>query len=110
MRGPRAIINGSDVRLGVAVPRSARIVTGPKQQSEIAFVLRGFARVQGEILTSYIARTLDSEGEPVGYTKLTGVALLRNLKQAAVFHRLPDTFRFKDVKLLYGKEIDSRSL
>ena len=59
--------------------------------------------MQGEILTSYIARTLDSEGEPVGYTKLTGVALLRNLKQAAVFHRLPDTFRFKDVKLLYGK-------
>jgi putative DNA primase/helicase len=103
-RGAGALINASDVRIGVAEPRSAR---PGKDNEEIAFLTRGFARVHGEIPTSYIARSLDNSGMPLGYTKLAGVHLLFNLEQEAAYHRLPKSFRFKGARQAYGKASQS---
>ena len=106
-RGPSALINGSDVRIGVAKPQSTRISVPGKENAEIAFVTRGFARVHGEIPVSYIARTFDSSGKPLGYTRLTGVDLLFNSEHEAAYHKLPNLFRFKDAKLIFGKGAES---
>jgi putative DNA primase/helicase len=101
-RGPRALFNGSDVRLGMAEPRSAKIRV-PIGDAELAFLVRGFARVRGEIPLTYVARELDNDGKPLGYRKLTGVELSFNSEQEGAFHRLPNCFRYKVAHLTYGK-------
>jgi AAA domain-containing protein len=104
VRGPRALINGADIRLGFAVPASAGYVPAQGGQSEeIALVMRGFGRVRGEIPTTYLARVSDEDGDPLGYRRLTGVALLFNGDQEAAFAKLPDSFRFKEGQKVYGK-------
>jgi hypothetical protein len=102
VRGPRVLFNGSDVRIGVAEPHSARIRIANKD-AEIAFVTRGFARVRGEIPISYISRVFDSAGKPLGYEKLTGEELLFNAEQETCYRELPDFFRFTQARRIYGK-------
>ena len=95
-RGPRALINGSDVRLGVDEPHLGSL------PQEVALVMRGFERVRGEIPFFYLARVLDDDGEPLGYRRVTGSSLLpANQRQA--FKKLPETFRFKEAKGVYDK-------
>jgi hypothetical protein len=96
-RGPGALINGADVRLGLERPSSRGLA-----RDEIALVLRGWMRVRGEIPPIYLARACDEEGEPKGYYALTGASLLPKEQQEA-FSALPQTFRFKDAKHAYGK-------
>ncbi|MBI3695335.1 MAG: AAA family ATPase [Acidobacteria bacterium] len=95
-RGPRALINACDLRLGVDKPGSSAV------NAEVALVLRGFRRVRGEIPTTYLAR-VDDDGDPLGYRRITGAGLLFNPDQQAVFAKLPDCFRFKNAQLAYGK-------
>ena len=104
VRGPRALINGADIRLGFAVPASAGYVPAQGGQAEeIALVMRGFGRVRGEIPTTYLARVSDEDGDPLGYRRLTGAALLFNGDQEAAFAKLPESFRFKEGQRVYGK-------
>lgn len=100
-RGAGALINGSDIRLGIDVPTSAGSANGRRE--EVALLWRGFGRVRGEIPTTYLARVCDANGEPLGYNRLTGTALLFNQEQEAAFGKLPDSFRFKDAQTIYGK-------
>ena len=51
----------------------------------------------------YLNRTLDENGDPLGYAKMTGVKLLANDDMEAAFKKLPDKFRHKDAKETYGK-------
>lgn len=103
-RGCRVLINGSDVRIGIAEPGVSGIVSETSgNREEIALVLRGFGRVRGEIPLTYIARVLDEDGEPLGYKKLTGASLLFNESQSATFGKLPERFRFKDAQSVYRK-------
>ena len=95
-RGPRVLINGSDVRLGVDEPHSKSL------PQEVAIVMRGFERVRGEIPLFYLARVLDEDGEPLGYRKVTGASLLPETQREA-FTKLPDTFRFKEAKRIYER-------
>lgn len=53
-RGPRLLINGSDVRIGLDEPDSR----------ENCLMVRGFRRVDGEFPPIHIKRVLDDEGEP----------------------------------------------
>lgn len=105
-RGARSLINGTDVRLGVDLPsgRSGppRRATGDTNE-EISLVLRGFGRVRGEIGPFYVARSLDEEGEPLGYRRLMGVELLFNEGQEAAYSQLPAEFPFCEAKRLYGR-------
>lgn len=103
-RGCRALVNGSDVRIGIDEPAASGVIRSSKGNlEEVALVLRGFGRVRGEIPLTYIARVLDEDGEPMGYKKLTGASLLFNEGQSATFGKLPDRFRFKDAQLTYCK-------
>ena len=95
-RGPRVLINGSDVRFAVDELHSKSL------PQEIALVMRGFERVRGEIPFFYLARVLDDDGEPLGYRRVTGSSLLPAYQREA-FTKLPDTFRFKEAMQVYGK-------
>jgi AAA domain len=90
-RGPRSLINASDVRLAVDVPGTSVGIRNahPAARSQIALVLRGFGRVHGEIGPVYIARAFDDEGEPVGYRRMAGIELLFNERQEETLSQLP---------------------
>ena len=94
-RGPRAIINGTDVRLAVDLP-------GVASHNDADLVIGGFGRVRGPIPLVNVARVMDADGEPLGYSRLTGLALLPKDQQAP-FDRLPPHFRFTEAKKIYGK-------
>lgn len=103
-RGARALINAVDVRLGVDVPDVPDIQIGEDDAREgVALVMRGFARVRGEIPVVYLSRCTDEEGEPLGYEVVTGSKLLFNKEQQATLAKLPQAFRFKDAQQTYGK-------
>ena len=104
-RGASALINGSDIRLGIAVPESAGFIdTTGSGTEEIALLWRGFGRVRGEIPTTYLARVQDEDGIPLGYSRLTGTSLLFNPNQESAYARLPEeVFRFKEGQAIYGK-------
>lgn len=101
-RGASALINSTDVRLGVAKP-SRRPASATQSVQETALVLRGFARVRGEIPLMYVARIFDEQGQAMGYRNLTGSQLLFNSDQEAAFKALRRRFRFKDARLAYGR-------
>ena len=96
-RGPRVLINGSDIRLGVDRPSASL------SNTESKLVLRGFGRVRGEIPLTRIGTVYDEDGEPCSFQQLTGAQLLGNSEQQDAFKRLPDEFRFKDAQAAYGK-------
>jgi hypothetical protein len=103
-RGARAIINGSDSRIGVDIPEvnNYQIADG-KDKEEIALVMRGFARVKGDIPLTYLSRHCDENGEPLGYGVVKGTNLLFNKEQEEALAKLPDKFKFKDAKQALSK-------
>lgn len=103
-RGAGVLVNGADVRLGMDIPSTS--VGG---NADIALVVRGYARIRGEIPTMYLGRIFDQDGEPLGYRKLTGVRLLRNAEQEKAYCGLPDSFDFKTAKRIYGKQDQATS-
>lgn len=101
-RGASAIVNGSDLRIGVDTP-SRGVSAGAGSRDQIALVMRGFARLTGELPISYIRRVHDEDGEPLGYEPCTGPQLLFHSEQQETFAELPATFRFKKAQQAYGK-------
>jgi hypothetical protein len=93
--GHRSIINQSDTRIAA---------DAPIRVSEAAMVLRWHRRLKGEGGPIYLERHFDgSSGEPLGYSRMTGVELLSNPDQQDAFRRLPDSFAFGQAKAVYGK-------
>jgi hypothetical protein len=110
-RGPRSLINGSDLRLGVDVPTAARSAPGGEQNnSEPALVLRGFRRLEGEIPTIYLARFFGEDGAAIGYGQLTGASLLFNSEQQETLAKLPAEFATKEARQIYGKGAEAVNL
>lgn len=103
-RGSRALINGCDVRIGAdRSVRAKHFESLDGRSCEVALVIAGFRRVRGPIDTTFLTRVLDEDDEPLGYDKLAGVNLLFNPEQEEAYRNLPQTFRFKDARRLYGK-------
>jgi AAA domain-containing protein len=102
-RGARSLINGSDYRIGVDVPGVDESRATGEVREEIALVLRGFARVRGEIGPLHLARAFDEDGEPLGYRRLVGAELLFNQDQEQALARLPNRFTTGDAKATYGR-------
>lgn len=103
-RGARAIINGSDIRIGVDIPEFANHqITDGKTKEEIALVMKGFARIKGDIPLTYLSRHCDENGEPLGYGLVKGSNLLFDKEQEEALAKLPDKFKFKDAKQALGK-------
>jgi len=111
-RGGRALINGTDVRVGVDEPAAGQEISramaarglaeGGSNTLQRALVLRGFSRVRGEIPLIHIGRVLDDDGEPLGYERITGADLLPG-PQREKFDALPKAFRFKSARQIYCK-------
>lgn len=120
-RGASTLISGSDVRLGVdqasATYVSAKEPTGKDGLAPVDFddaeshgaalVLRGFARVRGEIGPIYLERVVGDDGEPLGYKRMAGAALLFNQDQQRCFNQLPDRFSFKEARGAYGRQAEA---
>lgn len=104
-RGASALINASDVRLGVDTLGIGTQLPARNGESseEIALVLRGFGRIRGEIGPIYLARALDEEGLPMGYRRLASVELLFNSDQKSAYGRLPQNFSFAEAKSVYER-------
>jgi hypothetical protein len=92
--GARALVNQSDVRLGVA-----RSIKG-----NAALLVRGHVRINGEVGPFYLERVFDDDEQPTGYRRLAGVEFLDNKDQQAAFEKLPAAFSFKEAKTIYGRQ------
>jgi len=98
VRGASALVNASDVRLGVDEPDLSAV-----KKDDVVLVLRGFGRVRGEIGPLYLAREFDVDQRPLGYRPLVGRELLCNKEQENAYRRLPAKFSFGEAKRAYGK-------
>jgi AAA domain len=96
-RGASALVNSSDIRLGVDVPDTAH-----SAKDDVALVVKGFGRVRGNIGPFFLSRDHDENGDPSGYRSLVGAELLDPTRQKA-FIDLPEFFQFKDAKRMYGR-------
>jgi hypothetical protein len=95
--GSRALVNQSDVRLAVALPRTAR-------DEQAGLVLRGHYRTRGEIGPFLLRRRRDAAGNPVGYDReALPRPLLDDPDQEAAYHRLPQVFGFAGACQSYGR-------
>jgi len=65
--------------------------------------MRMHAKLEGEVGPLYIERVLDADGEPVGYVRIRGAALLGNPDQERAFNSLGNEFHFTDAKSVYGR-------
>jgi hypothetical protein len=104
VRGSGNLINGCDVRIGVAASIKAKHGEDlDGKPHDVALVIGGYGRVRGKIATTYVARAIDEDDEPLGYDQLAGVSLLFNVEQEEAYRTLPGAFRFKEGQRLYGK-------
>jgi putative DNA primase/helicase len=104
-RGAAALINSWDFRIGIDRPKVElpRLDdSGANRRREIALVMGGFERVNGTMPFLHIGRVFDDDGEPLGYTRITGEAFL-SVEQRAVLSALPSQFRFTHAKTKYAK-------
>jgi AAA domain-containing protein len=103
-RGGSALINATDVRLGLAVRmQKVRMHTGQdKIADDPGLILRGFARITGEIPRILLERVYDDDHIPLGYREMRGAELLPE-EQRKKYDELPDRFRHKVAKQVYGK-------
>jgi hypothetical protein len=104
VRGSGNLINACDVRIGIAPSVKAKHCEDLDGRScDIALVMAGFGRVRGSIATTFVARVLDDDDEPLGYVEMSGASLLFNSEQEKAYGNLPSHFRFKDGQGIYGK-------
>ena len=104
VRGSGNLINGCDVRIGVAMSVKAKHGEDLDGRShDVALVIGGYGRVRGKIVPTFVGRALDEDDEALGYYEMAGVSLLFNAEQEKAYRTLSDAFRFKDAQRLYGK-------
>ena len=97
--GARALINQTDTRIGV----------DETSKGDAELVMVAHSRVRGETSPWFLERVRDEALEPVGYRRLTGVVALLGKDAETNFEKLPQTFRFKDAKHIFGKGSQSTS-
>lgn len=105
-RGASALINGIDVRLGLAPVSSsgasAGLKPGSREMPELLFA--GFQRIRGDIGPIYLARKRDEDAEPLGYVRATlGAEALNNTAQSTAYQSLPASFSTGDARRAYVK-------
>ncbi len=112
--GVRAIVNQMDVRLALSV-QSHFGRSKFTSKDEARLILRGHFRTRGEV-GPFQLRRKRAKGEPLGYERVDPAILrdtLRDMlrdKEQEVFAHLPETFSFKDARLLYGKAYQSANV
>jgi hypothetical protein len=96
--GSRALVNNSDLRLGIEAVTSSL--------SGADLLVGGFRRGAGKLPAFLLGRVFDEGDEPMGYELLTGVSTL-NIQHQNLFTQLGPSFRFKDVREQLGGKSDS---
>jgi hypothetical protein len=86
--GSHALVNSVDLRLGIDRANA-------KSGSDL--IVGGFVRGEGAFEPMYVKRDFDEQGEPSGYSLMTGLDRLDQL-QREIFSALAATFRYKDVR------------
>lgn len=97
--GARALVNQTNTRIALDTPRLM------SHGADAALIMKVFVKIRGEIGPYYLERVL-VQGDPVGYRRITGSALLGNAEQEAAFGRLPlppKQFTFGEAKAVYAK-------
>ncbi len=97
--GARAVINQTNTRIGLDKPRTLG-------RDDAALVMKSFVKLKGESADFFLERVCDREGEPLGYRRLAGAALLGNPEQESAVARLPQKFLFKEAKAIYNRSDD----
>ncbi len=95
-RGSGAIIFNADMRFRLAKPPATR------EPSAVAFRMRCYLRGVGETPKITVARVLNNDGDPIGHRRLGGIDML-SAEHRAVFERMPDEFRWKDLETYFSK-------
>jgi hypothetical protein len=95
LEGPRAFVNQTDVRIGVARAHEDRA----------ALEVKWSRRVHGDSPLLRLERVFDDDGEPAGYRQLTGAELLSQERREAL-EKLPPEFRFKQAKAALNRTDD----
>jgi hypothetical protein len=90
--GARALVNQTDVRVGVE----------GQSIGETEIVLKGHCKLSGEFGPWHIGRVYGDEGEPLGYRRLHGFALLSQPHQD-VYKKLESEFTYTQVRRAFGK-------
>jgi hypothetical protein len=98
MEGPRAFVNQTDVRIGVARAHEDRA----------ALEVKWSRRVHGDSPLVLLERVFDDDGEPAGYRHLEGADLLSPERREAL-EKLPPEFRFKQAKAVLNRTDDPTS-
>lgn len=97
--GARALINQTNTRMAFDIRRHT-------ENPGSVLVFKSYVKMKGENGALFLERVCNSDGEPIGYRRMTGVELLENKDQEAVFNKLPDQFRFKEAMSAYGRSDD----
>jgi len=87
---------------GCSSYRSSTLIPCPVASCLGLVKARPCERVTGDIPLTYLCRVADDSGEPVGYQQVMGVEMLGN-DQIEAYTRLPERFRFRDAKAIYGR-------
>jgi len=95
--GARALVNQTDVRIGF---------DRPKQNDDVALIIKGHAKMRGEFGPIYLERKLDSDGEVTGYCRLSSAGLLTDPHQKETYMKLPAEFTFAQAKANYERSDD----
>jgi hypothetical protein len=111
-------VNHTDTRIGLELPVSCHRPGGPidpltglpqnqadddRINEDIAMVMKGFTRINGEFGPLYVARVFDADGKPIGYRRMIGADLLFNYEQAKAYENLPAEFTFSEARRLLNK-------
>lgn len=95
MEGPRAFVNQTDVRISLEQGDS----------EPAALRMKWSRRVHGDSPLVQLERVFREDGEPAGYSHLTGADLLNPDRREALL-KLPNEFRFKDAKAALNRSDD----
>jgi len=94
--GARALINLSNSRIAIDTAENGSV-------KNAALVMKWFVKLEGESENVYIERVIGEDGGPIGYRRITGIALLGNMEQQTAFAKLPARFTFKEAMRIYNK-------
>jgi hypothetical protein len=94
--GARAFVNQSNARIGIDKADESAV-------KNAALVMKWFVKLEGESENIYIERVLGEDGFPIGYRRITGVALLGSVDQQTAFAKLPPRFTFKEAMRIYDR-------
>jgi hypothetical protein len=90
--GARALVNQTDVRVGIE----------PQSIGETEIVLKGHYKLSGEFGPWHIGRVYGDEGEPLGYRRLRGFELLSQDHKDA-YKKLGSEFTYTQARGAFGK-------